>query len=512
MAQTACAFGPFLLDPAAGTLLRDGTPVSIGYRGFCLLAALVARPGEVLTKSTLIEAAWPNMVVEEGNLQVQIALLRKLLGRSPDVGEWIATIPRVGYRFAGRVDHREPGLLPADQAASEPSIAVLPFVNLSSDPAQEYFADGLTEDIITGLSRIRWVLVSARNSSFAYKGKPVDLKQIGRDLGVRYALEGSVRRAGKRLRITAQLNDASTGRQVWAERYDGSLGDFFALQDEITASVIASIEPKLYAAENVRLRSKPTESLDAWGYVMRAMPHVWTWGSEKDIGLAENLLRRATELDPDYARANSLLAWPQGVRAHLGWADSYAQVSAALALAERAIARDFEDPWGHLAAGYAHMIARRFAPAIEELGEAINRNPSFVHAHMILGSAYAYGGMVDEGMRETSLAMRLSPGDYAYAANLSVIGLCHLLAGRFGQAVEFERRAVQLRPYFGTAWRTLTAAAGLAGELDVARRALSEATRLQPSLSVSWVEEYHPVVHAKHRAMYIDGLRAAGLE
>ena len=298
---------------------------------------------------------------------------------------------------------------------------------------------------------------------------------------------------------------------MWARRYDAALADFFALQDQIAESVVATIEPQLYAAENLRFKSRPPDSLDAWGLVMRAMPHVWDWGSPEDIKIAEALLDRATTIDPNYPRANSLLAWMLGARAHLGLGDPTEILTTALAKAQRAIKNDPDDSWGHFAAGYVHMVSRHTKPAVEELKEAIDRNPSFAHAHVVLAATYAYAGKVDDSMGEAQLATRLSPHDYTQAAALSTTGLCHLIGGRFQEAVGFERRAVQLRPHFGTAWRTLSAAAGLAGDLGAAVSALAEATRLQPSLSIEWVEKYYAIAGEKDRALYIEGLRAAGL-
>ena len=274
-----------------------------------------------MTKSALMDAAWQGMAVEEGNLTVQVASLRKLLGPSAAGGDWIVTVPRIGYFFTGTVETVDGTGGPREQPADPgPSIAVLPFANLSDDTEQQYFADGLAEDIITNLARLRWLFVSARNSSFIYRGKTVDAKQVGRELGVRYVLGGSVRRSGQRLRISAELSDASTGLQVWAERYDADLADFFALQDQIAESVIAAIEPRLYAAEHQRLQARSPESLDAWGFVMKAMPQVWTWFSAKEIDAAEALLKRAIDIDPEYARANSLLAWTHAgrVQARMG--------------------------------------------------------------------------------------------------------------------------------------------------------------------------------------------------
>jgi len=509
------AFGSFVLNPASGTLVRRGVPIPVGYRGLLLLSALVKRPGEILSKSELMDATWPGTAVEEGNLTVQIASLRKLLGPAPDGAEWIATVPRVGYRFAAAAQHLDGGS--AETAASvvdevPPSIAVLPFANLGEDAEQAHFAGGLAEDIIVRLSRLRWLFVTARNSSFSYKGKAIDVKQVGRELGVRYVLDGSVRRSGQRLRISATLSDTASGRQVWAERYDVELADFFAIQDQIAESVIAAIEPRLHAAEHQRFESRPPDSLDAWGLVMKATPYVWTWGSVSDIDSAERLLSRALDIDPNYPRANSLLAWTHAARVQLGWVEARDGLATARALARRAIQNDPEDPWAHLAAGYTHMVSRGFEPAVAELDEAINLNPSFAFAHMILASTYGYGGMPEDGLHHIAIANRLSPRDFALAGNLATAGLCHFIAGRYAEGAEHERRAVELRPHFVTAWRTYAAAAGMAGDSEAAAYALLQAKRLQPTLTVEWVEKYHGIVRPDDRSRYVEGLRIAGLE
>lgn len=510
--QERFAFGPFVLNPEAGTLLRQGVPVPIGYRALLLLTELVRHPGEVLTKTDLMDVAWPGTAVEESNLSVQIGSLRKLLGPTSDGLEWIATIARVGYRFAGEIGKLNDMTVGRNPSEPGPSIAVLPFVNLSGDIEQQYFADGLAEDIITRLSRLRWLFVAARNSSFSYQGKPVDVKQMGGELGVRYVLAGSVRRSGQRLRIGAELGDTSSGRQVWSERYDVQLVDFFELQDQIADSVIGAIEPRLYAAEQQRFLGRSPGNLDAWGFVMKAMPHVWTWGSTADIDAAERLLKQATDLDPHYPRANSLLACMRASRVLLGIVDPATELAAAQDMAERAIQRDPEDPWTHLAAGFSQMIGRHFDQAVEALTEAISLNPSLAIAHMIFGSTYGYGGLPEDGMHHLAIAERLSPRDFTQAANLSIKGMCHFVAGNFPESVRLESRAVKLRPHFGTAWRTLAAAAGMADDSTVASRALSEAMRCQPSLSIDWIEKYYPMVRPEHRAVYIEGLRVAGLK
>jgi adenylate cyclase len=238
---------------------------------------------------------------------------------------------------------------------------------------------------------------------------------------------------------------------------------------------------------------------------------VWDWRSEEEIEIAQALLKRAIDIDPDYPRANSLLAWTCAARAQLGSAEARDVLGAARAMAQRAIQQDSEDPWTHLAAGYIHMVSRGFGPAVSELTEAIELNPSLGFAHVVLGATYGYGGMSDDGLRHCEIAARLSPRDFTQAVNFSARGLCCFIAGRFAEAVEWERRSVELRPHFGSAWRTLAAAAGKAGDLDVAAGALSEAIRVHPALSVEWVERYHPIVQESDRRIYIEGLRTAGL-
>ena len=255
------AFGPFRLDVAAGILFRGAEPVALGQRAIVLLQVLVEGGGSPVSKDRLIESAWPGLAIEESNLAVQIAALRRVFAEEPGGTSWIETLPRRGYRYVGPVAVKEqenqsaagneqPALVPPDK----PSLAVMPFTNMSGDPEQEYFADGMVEEIITGLSRIKWLFVIARDSSFIYKGQAVNVGRVGRELGVRYVLEGSVRKAGERVRVSGQLIEAETGVHLWAERYDRRLDDVFALQDEITLNVVGAIEPSLREAEIERVK------------------------------------------------------------------------------------------------------------------------------------------------------------------------------------------------------------------------------------------------------------------
>jgi TolB-like protein len=263
------AFGPYRMDQRNRSLTREGVAVPLGGRAFDTLSVLAAASGATVGKEALLDAVWPGLTVEENNLQVQISALRKALGEG-----WIVTVPGRGYRLAPMPSSAEPPAAPT--LPDRPSVAVLPFANLSGDSDQEYFADGVVEDIITALSRTGWLFVIARNSSFTYKGRAVDVKQVGRELGVRYVLEGGVRKAGNRVRITGQLIDAASGGDVWADRFDGELADIFELQDRVTESVVGAIEPSLRRAEIARTLAKPTNSLDAYDLYLRALQHYYT--------------------------------------------------------------------------------------------------------------------------------------------------------------------------------------------------------------------------------------------
>jgi adenylate cyclase len=395
-------------------------------------------------------------------------------------------------------------------ASDRPSIAVLPFDNISGDPEQEYFADGISEDIITGLSKLRWFFVIARNSSFAYKGKAVDVKHAARELGVRYVLEGSVRKGGNRVRITAQLIDASTGNHIWADRYDGELTDVFELQDEITRKVVAAIEPKLLEAEAVRSRARSPEDLRAWDLVMQANSVFWRM-TKADIDAAIDMLRKATELYPDYAPAQSMLAFALLFRAIPAGAFRSQDVRDALPLASRAAELDDSDPWAHLALGWAALLMRRTEMAVEEYQRALNINPNFAAAHGHLGMAYGLDDQPDKAIVHLEQATRISPHDpqtFLFNTNLAI---AHYVAGRYAEAVAFGRKAVQQRPGFTPGLRIYSASLAQTGQIEEARATLDQLRSLQPAISISWIEEnipYKPQAMAK----LVAGLCKAGLK
>jgi TolB-like protein len=302
----------------------------------------------------------------------------------------------------------------------KPSIAVLPFTNMSGDAEHEYFADGIAEDIITGLSRLRWLFVIARNSSFTYKDRHVDVRQVGRELGVRYILEGSVRKSGNRVRVTGQLVEAETGNHLWAERYDRASDDVFVIQDEITESVIGCIHPELYAAEHGRLKRKPPQSLDAWESFVRGL-FLYSEHSNKGTKEALDMLARAIELDGNYSQAHGLRAVCLAWRAYQGWEDRGTAFAKVAEAANRSVACDPREPWGHLAQGFVAMANMRNADAVGAFSRAINASPNFAYAHGLLGSAHAAGGRPEQAIECIDHGVRLSPRDIFRTSTISIM-------------------------------------------------------------------------------------------
>lgn len=394
--------------------------------------------------------------------------------------------------------------------SDRPSLAVLPFTNIGGDPEQEYFADGISEEIITGLSKLRWFFVIARNSSFAYKGKAVDVKHVARELGVRYILEGSVRRGGNRLRITAQLIDALTGNHVWADRYDGDLTDIFALQDEITTKVVAAIEPRLLEAEGIRLRGRSPEDLGAWEMVIHS--NSLFWRLTKGEGEAAILmLTQAVKRYPDYAPAHSTLAFMLLVSGYLGWNVTGPQVNQAATLAARAAELDDSDPWAHLALGFVAFVKRRTDEATEEFERALALNPNFAAAHGYLGWALAFDGRLEQAIAHLDLAIRMSPNDPQNAIFNTGFAVAHYLSGRYAEAVVFARKALQQRSGFTAGHRIYVASLAQAGQIDEAHAALARLKEMHSDLSIHWIEKHVPYTFGP-MAKFVEGMRMAGLE
>jgi TolB-like protein/class 3 adenylate cyclase len=391
----------------------------------------------------------------------------------------------------------------------KPSIAVLPFQNMSGDPEQEYFADGMVEDITTALSKIRWFFVIARNSAFTYKGRAVDVKQVGRELGVRYVLEGSVRRGGNRLRITAQLVEAESGNHVWAERYDRDLADLFAVQDEITERVVAAIEPELYAAEHGRTRRNPPDSLDAWECVIRALSCISQGTRDGDLE-AEALCRRAIAMAPDYGQAHSLLAWAL-MRKTFWSSDLRTVLPEARAAAERALGIDDRDAWAHLVQCILLARQRRLDDSLRAGQEALKLNPNFALGHAFLASPFNLKGEHETAIEYAERALRLSPQDRlvgAYAAQS--IALAYFLLGRYEESVRWASDLIEKSPGHILGHVTRIAALAVRGDAVSAAAARDALLRLRPDISVTWVAENLPLAGTIAEKIY-DALRQAGV-
>jgi adenylate cyclase len=413
-----------------------------------------------------------------------------------------------------RLDHSAK-LVQALALPNRPSIAVLPFDNMSGDPEQEYFADGIVEDITTGLSRITWLFVIARNSAFTYKGRPIDVKRVGRELGVRYVLEGSVRRAANRVRVTAQLIDAITCHHVWAERYDRELADLFAVQDEITDRVMAALGPELYAAEGARAKRKPPESLDAWECLVRAISLI-NARTKRDGAAARTLLHKATMLDPGYAQAHSLLAFLLALSVLSGWEPREPTLSLATQSAHKALGLDNDDPWSHAAAGFVLALERRVEESVVEYERALALNPSFAYGHTMLAAALCYLGRCNDAMAQIDKAERLSPRDLLahgnHGANNVLRAAACMVADRYREGIVFARRALAENPCSTPGCRQLVINCALAGQVEDARAALQIVKRLQPDVSLRWITEWVPFVRAEDRRKYVEGFRLAGLD
>jgi TolB-like protein len=523
-------FSDHVLDAGLRELTRAGENVAVEPQVFDLLVYLVENRDRVVSKGDLIETIWDGRIVSESTLTSRINAARRAVGDSGKDQAVIRTIARKGFRFVGDVKKAphgasfdvqqldfSPSAVPSaqplrqnQQALDRPAIAVLPFVNISGEPAQEYFSEGISEDIITALSKLRWFYVIARNSSFIYKGKSVHHEQIGDALGVDYIVEGSVRKDGDHVRITAQLVDVLTGSHLWAERYDRSLADVFAVQDEITQAVVAAIEPQLYAAENFRARRKAPDNMAAWDLVMRALSHYWRV-TEQDNLVAQALLEKAIAVDPGYGQALSLLAACHTFAAHMGWGEMTNAVTVAERAALAAIRADSEDAWAHYALASAYLFTRRFDDSIAEFELALRLNPNFSPARGLYGVALSYRGRWEDGDRAAGEALRFSPRDPFAAIYCGVAAYCRYVGGDYEKAIRLSREALRQRSDFVGAHRVLTAAAGMSGQKDIAKVALNELRRAQPNISISWIKTAMPFESDAQCEQYLEGFRRAGL-
>jgi TolB-like protein len=504
------ALGPFRLDPGNDLLLHGTEPVALGKRAILVLRALIEQPGALVSKEALIEAAWLGQAVEESNLTVQIAALRRAFGTTSGGDGWIETMPRRGYRFVGPVAAAEAVSL---ALPDKPSLVVLPFQNMTGDVEQEYFVDGMAEEVTTAIARLPWLFVIARNSAFTYKGKPVDVKQVAQELGVRYVLEGSVRKAANRVRITGQLIDTATGAHIWADRFDGALDDIFDLQDQVASSVAGAIEPKLRQSEIERASRKPVANLTAYDLYLRALAQSYRY-TEEGLSEAVALARQALAIDPSYVPAAAMISvcrWMQRVQ---GWgALSADDVGEACRLARQALEAERDDAetiWQ--AAMTLFRLAGETAMAAAALDRVLALNPNAAHAWMARGNIHASRNRPEMAIEAIKRARRLSPFDQYSFFYAFTIAIAHLGARRFEQAAEWAARALHDQPRLASAMRLKVAALALLGNLDEARAELSRLLAIDPKVTIAGYRTYAAHFLAPEvLELQVIGLRLAGL-
>ncbi len=494
-----------IMEKADGTVYGDGVNIAARLEG-------LAEPGGITVSDS-----------------VQGAVRGKVAASFIDQGE--QQVKNIAHPVrAFRVDRENSGAgtpaaqpepaLPAKPAVL-PSIAVLPFANMSGDPEQEYFADGIVEDIITALSRMQSFFVIARNSSFTYKGKAVDIKQVGRELGVRYVLEGSIRKAGNRVRITGQLIEAENGSHVWADRFEGTLDDIFDLQDRITESVVGAIEPSIRRAEIERVRSKPTNNLDAYDLCLRATQNLRPGASRSALDEALGFLRRAIELDPAFSLAKALGAFACTQRVLQGFGDAD-DVKNGLRYAEQALADHHENPTtlsvsgltlgtlGYRALGF-RVLGFRYDEALHATEHALSLAPNLFIVLFAAGTIRMLVGEADAAIEHFTRAMRVSPRDPGMGALISGIGAAHHVAGRYEEALAAGQRATHESPNYVGGYGVMVRSLVSLGRLDEAKMLVPRLLELAPGISISLYQRVSPFKDKAYRNRMAEGMRAAGI-
>lgn len=506
MEDTRHTFGPFVLLPGR-ELQRNGKALAVGQRALMMLETMLEADGEVVAKSELLAKVWPGVIVEEGNISVQIAALRKELGTRADGQEWIVTVPRVGYRLAR---HDAPRAAEAAGESGKPTLAVLPFANLSGDASRDYFADGLVEDLITAFSRFKSFAVVSRNSSFVYRGRAVDVRQLAKELGVRYLLEGSVRLAGERVRVTAQLVDGTTGTHHWASSFDGDLGQIFDFQDRITETVVGLVEPQIRRAEIERARRKWPESPKAYDHFLRALPHFYHNDPAGYVTALEHL-DQAIALEPDYAVALAYASWALARRVTVSLkALSPDEAARGLELARAALHFGEDDPMVLAICGHSLLAAGMKAEGLATIRRAVKDNPHNVVVLVLGGICNMLAGDLDEAEACYRRAYELSPGSPEVFESLAGVGFSRFFKQDYASAIEWlEQSRATLADWPPVYWM-LTASYAHLERPHEARAALRRLLEIAPHTSLAGLEN----VAARSDGRFVtllDGLRKAGL-
>jgi adenylate cyclase len=513
-------FEEYAFDTDRRELYRGADVVSVAPQVFDLLDYLIRNRERVVSKDDLISAIWNGRTVSDAALTTRLNVARSAIGDSGEEQRLIKTLPRKGFRFVGSVLEAQGSAgaptadipieppKPALTLPDEPSIAILPFTNLSSDPDQDYFADGMVDEITTALSRFKSLFVITRNSSFTYKGKVVDIKQVGRELGVRYVLEGSVRKAAGQVRIIGQLIDAASGRHLWADRFEGELSDIFALQDRMTESVVSAIAPKMFQIE-IDLAVRRPNNLSAYDLCLRASSHLHSWtrgGSAEALRLAS----RALQIDPRYRLAATLAGSCHFINVNQGWtADPKSEIAEGLRLIRLALSIDGNDDVALSILGWATAsFFDDYDTAREMVDRAVALNANSAFAWELRGFTYELAGQPEEAIRSFERAIRLSPFDPWLPRRFTGMGIAFIGLGRFDEAVAAAKNALQTNQTYGPAYRCLAAALAHLGRDAEARKTVAKLLEIEPHFRISeWVAH----TGQRQAQMYIDGLRKAGL-
>jgi TolB-like protein len=515
-------FEDYSLDTDRQELCRGGARISVEPQVFDLLHYLICNRARVVSKDDLIAAVWKGRVISESTLSSRITAVRHAVGDCAEKQRLIRTVPRKGIRFVGIVhqvavaqEHSKPlDLDPTANTApslpNKPSIAVLPFQNLSEDLAQGYFVDGVVEDITAALSQFSQLIVVARSSSFIYKGRNVDVKQIGRDLGVRYVLEGSIRRAGDHLRITVQLINTRTAVQLWAAHFGGALDQVFDFQDRVTSGVVGVIAPKIEQAEIERAKRKSTDSLDAYDYYLHGLASLYQDTKEANDE-ALRLFGKAIELDANFAAAHGMLALCYVSRWWKRWMlETPKEVREAARLVNRAAELGRNDAMALSAAGMAAgLVVRDLDRAVVLLDRSLLQNPNLAVSWVRSAWVRIFLGKFDLAIEHANRAMRLSPLDPFLVGMQSAIAFAHFCAGRYGRSAVWAEKALREQPNFAPALRVLAASSASLGRMKEAAQALVRLRETKVSVRISELHDF-PFREPKYFAKYAEALRKAG--
>jgi TolB-like protein/tetratricopeptide (TPR) repeat protein len=504
------------LDTARRELLRGTNLVATEPQVFDLLVHLIRHRDRVVSKDELLASVWHGRAISESALFNRINAARSAIGDTGERQGLIKTLPRKGLRFVGTVREEEYSVVeagphnPSLGNVDKPSIAVLPFLNLSDDPEQDYFIDGVVEDIITALSRNRAFFVVARNSSFTYKGKPVDTKKVARELGVRYILEGSARKSGNRVRVTGQLIEAESGHHLWADRFDGDLVDIFDLQDQLVTSVVGAVAPQLEKAEIDRAKLSMTGDLAAYDFYLRGLAS-WNRWTGKANAKALQLFNAAIAKDRDFSTPYGLAASCHHFAKANGWASTFDKKEISR-LVERAADIGADDAVALCWAGHVHAyFFGDIDRALLLIDRALDLDANLAVAWQRSGWVRGYAGDPDGAIASLNKAIRLNPLDPRVFLTQSAMAFAHFIAGRDDEAVRWAAMALRVKPNWLPALRVLIVSNAMQGQAEEAKRALNSYFSIDPKVSIAKTCEYYPLRREADRQRLIAGLRAAGV-